>query len=472
MPLSRLPSLALLLLAAGSLAGCYHALPLTPAAVDQSLAPPNMDTVRTIAGTLKHPILRPVAFDDRDGLSPDEAAILAVLANPSLRAIRDGRGVAQAQVLQAGILPNPSVSGEGEFPQHAPGEVNGYTLDAVWDVTSLITLAAKVDASKAQAASVELDIAWQEWQVAQSAKTAVLQCVALEAQLAAAEEVESRLQENAKTVRAAAEKHFKTVVDLAAAEAAFQEAETQTLDVRSDLRKERLALNKALGLAPGTTVRLQADILLPSRITPPPAAELLNGLEDRRLDLVALRRGYENQEATVRAAILAQFPKVELGIHHTRDTGNFVTLGPMMTLDLPIFDRNQGNIAIETATRQKLFDEYTNRVFEARSEIADLLGDLESISEKIARAEAALPALEQLVKTYEAAIANHQVDVLSYYSARNDVAKKRLDILKLKQSLVETRIALEMASGRYLADAPAPVAGPVAAAPESKEVSP
>jgi|GEM_PF-5916531 len=41
-----------------------------------------------------------------DGLSPDEAAILAVLANPGLKAVRNGNMVAHAQLIQAKLLPN------------------------------------------------------------------------------------------------------------------------------------------------------------------------------------------------------------------------------------------------------------------------------------------------------------------------------------------------------------------------------
>lgn len=457
-----------LLLWAGALgvavaAGCYRAMPLDSEAVGKALAPPNMEAVRVQAKTLQHPLLRPIEFDERDGLSPDEAAILAVLANPSLRAVRDQRGIASAQVLQAGLLPNPALTSEGEFPLRAPGEVNGYTLDAAWDISGLITRGAKRDAAKAQAASVELDVAWQEWQVAEGAKTAVYRVIGLDAQLAGAEQVEQRLRDNLKIVKEAVDQRLKTAVDQAAAEAALQEAHATVLDLRQDLRKERLALARSLGQPPGAEVRIQKDMPLPSRLALPPADEFLKGLEDRRLDLVALRRGYESQEATVRAAILAQFPKVEVGIHHTRDSGNFFTLGPTLAFDVPIFDRNQGNIAVEKATRRKLFDEYVNRLFEARSEIATLLAEIESTADKLASAEGAVPILEELVRTYEDALAAGNADILSFYGARNDLAKKTIDILKLKQELTELRIGLELASGRYLEEpsrAPAAPAAP------------
>ena len=55
-------------------------------------------------------------------------------------------------------------------------------------------------------------------------------------------------------------------------------------------------------------------------------------------------------------------------------------------------------------------------------------------------------------------MAGGHVDILSYYGAQNDLAKKHIEILKLKQELVEMQIGLEIASGRYLAGAPAPSA--------------
>ena len=472
MPIRKWPPLAGTLLVGVLASGCYQPLPLTAAAGEKSLTPPNMEVIRVQAKSIRHPLLSPVDFDERDGLSPDEAAILAVLANPALRAARDQRGIAAGQVIQAGILPNPTVSAEGELPVKQKDEVDGYTVILAWDVSGLVTLGAKMDAAKAQAASVELDIAWQEWQVAQAAKTAVYRCVDLELQLATAEQIEQRLTENAETVKAAVEQGLKTAVDMAAADAALQEAHTTVLDIRQDLRKERLALARTLGLPPQSEVLIQRDTQLPSQLSLPPAAELLDGLADRRLDLLALRRGYDSQEAACRAAILARFPKLELGILHAKDNGNFYKMGPTIAVDIPALDMNQGNIAIEQATRQKLFDEFTTRVFEARSDIATLLGEIESVTQKIAYAEAAVPVLERLVKTCEEAMAGGQMDILSHYRAKNDLSKKRIEILKLKQELVEMRIGLEIASGRYLAGAKAPSAAAADGQAQRKEALP
>jgi outer membrane protein TolC len=153
----------------------------------------------------------------------------------------------------------------------------------------------------------------------------------------------------------------------------------------------------------------------------------------------------------VRAAVLAQFPKVVLGFNpHSSDTTNVHTAGFGITIDLPVFDRNQGNIAIETATRQKLFDEYAARVFEAHSDIATAVADIRSLNRQIAAAEAALPVLQHLVDIAKEAADQGAADVLGYFQAKTNLNQKSLQIIKLKQQLVDSRIALELASGRYL----------------------
>ena len=111
--------LGLILVLTLTLTGCatYHPLPLDKAAVEKALAPLDLNSITIQAQMIHHPLLKPVDFDLRGGLSPDQAAILAVIANPDLRALRDKKGIAQAQLLQAGILPNPQVSYNMDFPQ-------------------------------------------------------------------------------------------------------------------------------------------------------------------------------------------------------------------------------------------------------------------------------------------------------------------------------------------------------------------
>ena len=84
------------------LTGCagYHYRQVAHEAANTNLIPPPMREIRIQAENIRHPVLRPIAFDERDGLSSDEAAVLAVLVNPSLRVERDRLALAEAQVPQ------------------------------------------------------------------------------------------------------------------------------------------------------------------------------------------------------------------------------------------------------------------------------------------------------------------------------------------------------------------------------------
>jgi cobalt-zinc-cadmium efflux system outer membrane protein len=441
------------LLAAILAVGCakYEPKPLTRGAVEQSLATPDADALRVRASEIRHPLLKPVPIDLSQGLTPDSAAVLAVVINPQLRAVRGRKALSSAQLLQAGLLPNPSL----EFVLdpvtggNTQGTVTAYSVGVNWEVTSLITHDAKLAAARASNRSVALDVAWQEWQFAQAAKKAVYDLAALRQQLVLARSMDEHLADNAKLIHDAVDAGQKTLIDLAAADSASQKAHADFLLTDQEARQQELLLKQAVGLPPEARIQL-APMPLPSQLELPSKDELLAGMEQRRLDLVALRHGYESQEQTLRAAVLAQFPKVVFGIHQASDNQGVLSTGIGLSVDLPILDQNQGQIAIEKATRQQLFDEYSSRIFEARSVAAQALDDIQSLSTQIAAAEAAIPALERLRQTYEIALDQHNVDVLSYYSAVDDLAQKQIDLLKLKQQLMDNRIALELATGMYL----------------------
>lgn len=426
-------------------------MPLSSSAVEQGLAAPDPNALRVSANSIKHPLLKPISFDDRQGLTPDQAAILAVLANPSLRSARDEHGIATAQLLQAGILPNPQVTFGEEYPYGGAidGAVTASNVGLSWDITQLISRDAKKRAARANLDSVDLSIAWQEWQIAQAAKSAVYDVVSLSAQLTLAQEIDQRQAQNLSLIRDAVEHHEKTMLDLTAAQDASLEAHATALSQERDLDRQLLNLNKTLGLPPETRVQLNPNIILPDHLDVPAADRILSGLQDRRLDLLALKLGYQNQEQTLRAAVLEQFPKVNIGFDRQRDNTNVQSVGFAVTVDLPIFDRNQGTIAVETATRQKLFDEYVERVFEARFDVYAALNDLNGLSKQIAAEEAAVPS-QQFIDGYRDAMDQGNLDVLSYYGVISSRAQKQLEVLKLKQELMDNQVALELAAGEYL----------------------
>ena len=430
----------------------YQAKLITEDAVARELQPKSLNFLRIQASQINHPTLRPVRLDPANGITPTQAAIIAVLANPKLRAERNRRGVAEAQLIQAGILPNPSVSYSidpvtGGVTQ---GTVPGYGVTASWEVTSLITRPAKVNAAKQNVDSVSLDVAWDEWQAAEAARIAVYRLVALEEELETAKQIEQSTQQDAELLRNAVAAHSKTELDLATAESTRFDALSTSLATAGDLEKQDLELRRFLGLPPGAKLAIRKGLVLPTHISAPSQPELLEGLPQRRLDLLALQKGYQSEEETLRAAVLAQFPRISLGLTKASDTTDVHTVGVNPTIDIPLFDRNQGNIAIEKATRQKLFDEYTDRIFEARADIAVALSAIHSLNLQIDAAAAAIPVAQNQLDTARAAFQAGNADIVTYEAARREHDTRLLQLIKLKEQLVQAGSVLEIASGRFI----------------------
>jgi len=409
-------------------------------------------TLRIPASRFSNSSLEQLPIDLRTGIGPDDAAAIALYSNPALRSIRDRRGLASAQLIQAGILPNPVVSYSRDYVTggNTAGTVTAYNFTAAWEFSALIPFLPKQTAARKNYRSVDLDVAWDEWQIAVNARTAVYRVLGLNAQLAQAVEATEGLQQSPDAMRKAVDAHEKTVLELAAVESASQDSRATMLALEQEFHKQGLGLNKILGVEAEVKVALRAGLSLPTRLAPPEQHELADDLQARRLDLLGLQQGLESQDATVRAAILAQFPKMSAGFVKASDTTNVHTTGFVVAVDVPIFDRNQGVIATERATRQRLRDEYTQRAFEARSDIAVALADIRSLDRQITAAQEALPLLEKLVSSAQAATEQRNADVLSYYTARSNLLQKRVQLIKLQEQLLEAHTALEIASGRYL----------------------
>lgn len=434
--------------------GCssYHSKPLGQVPPGPGSGPPSMDSVRVAAAKLQHPLLAPIVIDGNGGYTPEEIAVMVVVVSPDLRALRDRRGVAEAQVVQAGILPNPQIGYSIDWPHgtYDPAVVAAHGLSLSWEVTSLLSHRDQVASAKAGASAIDLSVAWQEWQTAQDARLRAYRILSLERRIPLSLSVEGELADTLSLTRKAVALGLRTNTDLTTAAEAWSQAQDSRFELEKELSSERAALNLALGMPPGERVPLKVAGLHPNPEPDavPDAAPLLEDIEKRRLDLVALRFGYESQEASLRAAVMAQFPKIGISVNKANDTTPIYTRGAGVTMDLPLFDRNQGQIALGEATRQQLFDEYAARVAEARSQVVEVLGNLAIANRQLSTVDDSIPGLEHLVASYESARKSGNADEFAYRDAQGALATRRIEQELLRQQVLELDVALEIATGR------------------------
>ncbi|MEO6996407.1 MAG: TolC family protein, partial [Lacunisphaera sp.] len=333
---------------------------------------------------------------------------------------------------------------------NAPGLITGRNLGLSWEITSLLGRQDRIAGARTGAAAFDLSLAWQEWQAAQDARLRAFRILSLRARLPLLRAIETDLAATLDSLRKAMALGQETIGDVTAASEIWIAAQSARLAAEQDYQSELAALNLSLGQPADAEIALKAATSFPELPPETSAAPLLQGLEQRRLDLAALALGYESEEAGLRAAIKAQFPKIGLSFAKVNDTSDVRTHTYGVTIDLPLFDRNQGNIAIARATRQQLFNEYVARVAEARSEVVLILGKIAAVRAQLAADASALPALQQQVTAYEKALQTNNASAPAYREARSLFTTRKLDELTLRQQMIELDVALEIATGRPL----------------------
>ena len=429
----------------------YEALPLDAKAKASALASPDLARVEIQATELRHPILKPMRVDFCDGLSAEEAAIVAVVANPDLRAIRDQRGLAAAQLFEAGLLHDPVLSVSQDVPTASSGQglVTARNTQISLDLTAILTRGLRRRAARSQQRAVDLEVAWAEWQVAEAAKLSVHRIRSLETLTTLADEAANLLADNLQAVEKSAVAGDAPIGDVAAARAAFDAGQRNALSLRQVRDHERQSLNALLGLAPDTRVSLEHLHEARTRSRIPSEKDLVADL-DRRLDLVALQHGYESQDVRLRLAVWSQFPNIGLSLGRASDTSGIVTHGYGVGISLPLFNRGRGAVAVEEATRQQLHDQYQARLFHGRQDLAQILSDLKAVARLIATAEAALPSLAAHAEASGEAFRKGSLDLVSRNQAHLMLLYQEGSMAGLQLSLDELGVALEIAAGRIL----------------------
>ena len=427
-----------------ALAGCatYHPVPLnsSPAALVNS----DPEVLSQTASNVNRPWLAPHVVDLSAPLSLDDLSAIAVVANPDLAAQRERAGIKDAQAFAAGLLPDPTFSLGINKVLSGPDALLDIASSLGFDLNALRTRTATRAFAVAEARQVRLDLAWAEWQTAGQARLQAVKVLELSKVVAltrTSEETARSLLD--RTTRAAGrgdiagDRLQASRLSLLTATEQLRMAETELAAARAELRKQ-------LGVAPEFPLALAATDVPP----PPPATEYLFAIAARnRTDLAALRAGYDAQEASVRKAILEQFPTLNIALNGVRDSAGNLLLGPAVDLTLPLWNRNRGAIAIETATRSALKAEYDARLFQTRADIAAAEAGLEVAYKRRADALRDMPTLRKYAGATRRAANRGDLSLETAQNAEQSLRDREFVLAQAEQAIAEQSIAVELLTG-------------------------
>ncbi len=434
---------------AGAVSACGLTRPVPLPTVAQAMGGADAVQLATQAKEVSLPALAPHAVDLSQPLSDMDIALLAVVGNRDLRAMRARQQVADAQVFSAGLLPDLQISASLDRPLQA-GFVSAWSAGLGFDLAALFGLKSAREGARFAARQVHYDIAWQEWVTANQARTLARQYGYMQAERdlanAAAEPAEKREARMAISTA----RHDARLDDAALAQIAALDARDREKSLSRQITAARLKILAILGLPPEFDIQIAKPKSLAPLDTATSSTQLLESAVAERSDFLGLRAGYESNSAALRHARWAQFPFPTLGITRARDNSNVKSRGFTLGLSLPLWNRNRGAVRIAAATRAQLREEYSARLFQTSVDLGSLLADLRAIADERAALDARLPRLAQDVATLAQAVDHGNLPYLSYETVRAILLDKQLVQLALAQAEAEDEVALETATGKLL----------------------
>jgi len=309
-------------------------------------------------------------------LTIDEAVQIALLNNRSLQATYEELGIAQADLVQAGLLRNPLFGASFRFPDKTVGghRSTNTEFSVVQDFLDLLVRPLRKKVAAAQFEQTKLRVGNTILNLAAEVRSTYY---ALQADEQTLEMRRTVVQATEAAVDIATRQHdagtLKTL-DLANQQGFHDQAKLDMTRTDIQIVADRERLNRLMGIWGADTMWK-----LPERLPELPESEIpMEHLESiavsQRLDLAAAR-----QETQVIAHALSltrkyrYFYVFDVGVDSEHDVADDVTFtGPNLTLELPIFDRRQASISrLEAQLRQSL-QRLASLAIDIRSEVREI----------------------------------------------------------------------------------------------------
>lgn len=327
-------------------------------------------------------------------LTADDAVQIALLNNPGLQATYEDLGIAQADLVQAGLLQNPVFSAD----LFAFGNGSKETFSVVQDFLSVLTLAGRKKVASSQFERQKLVVENRIMDLAAAVRTTYYKASADEQSLGLFKQVVSASEAAAELAERQREAGNIMPRDQAIQQAFYAQTLLDRARIETQLASDREALNRLLGLW-GNDVAWNLPDRLPDVPEDKPAVEGLESLAvSQRLDLVAAKQDLETAGYALNLGENYRYLSVfGLGLGLERETDGSHIEGPVLELGLPLFDQGQAKIAVLEGQQRQRAQLLTNLAVEVRSEVREAWTRLTAAQDAARHYEKVLLPLNQQI---------------------------------------------------------------------------
>jgi outer membrane protein TolC len=365
-------------------------------------------------------------------LDADGAVRVALLSNRELRAQLHALGIARGQLMQAGMVDNPSVGAEAIVEE--PVELE---LRVEYDISSLLLAPLRADAAEAELEAERHHAAAAVVRLGYEVRAALTALQAAERRVEIGRQALEAYGAGRDAMAALRKAGNVRELDAISHAAAYERARVRFAELELERTARRERLLRALGIEPPhAALRVQPgppDV--PETVRLPPgageravAASLELGETQHRAQAAELRADARRTEGWL--------PEIEVGVLSlyeqrtaTPDFGDDAAWrwGGGVTLSLPLFDRGHGAVRALEAEQARLVDRHAAAAADLRSRAREVEQGLRSAHARAQQFKTAiLPAHARLVEQTLLQYNAMQASVFDLLQARREQLEAEL----------------------------------------------
>ncbi len=408
-----------------------------------------------------------LALESLESLSLNDAILIGINASPMLRRAGYQVDVVAGQVVQAGLYPNPSISFDGE----GLGASAGGGGETVYRLEQEIVLGGKIDRARkvAQADRLVAQAAFitEEFSVASRVARSYFAAAAALERLKNRQELHDLATQLLEAASTQVDAGSATEPDRLRAQVALEQAAIELDNARLMSDAALRALGWAMGLDQPVSIELSTgmDRLPEFSNLEEIAASVLEAnsrMEVARISIERAKRAHELAKARAIPNLIAS-----IGPRYS-DIDNETTLDLGLGIQVPLFDRNQGNIRSALADRLSASAELRSVQLELLEEVSQAWSVYKSTRIATERyRDRLLPKAELTLDLTRQAYERGKADYLRLLDAQQVVIESRIAYVDALERLQEAATIL-----RELAQTDAPWRSPHPGSASEVEVNP
>ena len=390
-------------------------------------------------------------WDGRSPLKVEQALAMALRNNREIRSQVEQIAVSRADLVQAGLLPNPVVGLTLRFPFDPVSGGSFVGAQVVQSFTALWLRGGKIRAADARLNQTVLDIS-------DKALLLVAEVKSTHARIAFGQRAVTLSNENLETIQRSIdslETRIRggegTPLDANRAKQQQAKAQAERAIVIRDLAKERRRMLEFIGFAAESADwTVEASVGESGVVTIDESAAIaLAG--SQRLDVAAARSIVEAQRADLSIEEKSRLKDFGLGADFERDVDGKKTIGPVVEVGIPIFDTNAAQIAKAGSLARAALANYEAISQRAVREARVAWVELDSASRLAEQYRSTVLVIsERNLTLAEAALKSGQADVTVLLDAQRELIDARRTLSDLERDAAIARFTLEQAVGGRL----------------------